>query len=151
MEQSPSGEANRFSASQEIFRILWNSKVHHRINKCPRPVSILSQLDPVHIPTSHILMSFSSFLKSYLSISSGPRLSVWIFRNNTRIYREELLAPRPNPNLEDYPFSAVRDCLFNIFAATIHIGDRSSIRSLRTRHDMVAGTHLSRFPLHVVS
>jgi hypothetical protein len=24
-------------------------------------------------------------------------------------YGEELLAPRPNPNLEDHPFSAVRD------------------------------------------
>jgi hypothetical protein len=29
MEQSP-GEANRFSASQEITRILWNPKVRYR-------------------------------------------------------------------------------------------------------------------------
>jgi hypothetical protein len=28
MEQSPSWEANRFSVSQEIPRILWNPKVH---------------------------------------------------------------------------------------------------------------------------
>jgi hypothetical protein len=32
-----------------------------------------------------------------------------------------LLAPRPTPKLEDHPLSAVRDCLFNIFAATLHI------------------------------
>ena len=32
-----------------------------------------------------------------------------------------MLAPRPTPKLEDYPLSAVRDCLFNIFAATLHI------------------------------
>jgi hypothetical protein len=35
-------------------------------------------------------------------------------------YGEELLAPRPTPKLEDHPLSAVRDCLFNVFAATLH-------------------------------
>jgi hypothetical protein len=42
MEQSLSWEANWFSASQEIPRILWNLKVHYRIHKCPPPVPILS-------------------------------------------------------------------------------------------------------------
>jgi hypothetical protein len=48
MQHSPSREANRFSASQEIPRILWNSKVQYRIYKSPPPVYILSQINLVH-------------------------------------------------------------------------------------------------------
>jgi hypothetical protein len=79
-------------------------------------------------------------LRSYQNISPDRRLCLWIFRNKIRFNREELLAPRPTTKLEDHPLSAVRDCLFSIFAATLHIGGRSSIRN---RHAVVTGTHLS--------
>ena len=54
-------------------------------------------------------------------------------------YREGMLAPRPTSKLDDHPSSAVRDCVFNLFAATLLIGGRSSIRNLRTRHAVVTG------------
>jgi hypothetical protein len=53
-------------------------------------------------------------------ISPCPRLLL-NFRNKIIFYGEELLAPRPTPKLKDHPLSAVRECLFNIFAATLHI------------------------------
>jgi len=53
MVQSPSWEANQFSAIQEISRILLNPNVHYRIHKCPLPVRILSNIDPAHFLTSH--------------------------------------------------------------------------------------------------
>ena len=127
MQHSPSWEANWFSASQEIPLILWNPKVHCRIHKCPQSVPILSQLDE---------------FRSNQSIGPGQRIPVWKFRNRIRVY-SEMLAPRTTPKV-DHSLSAVRDCLFNIFADNLHIGGRSSIRNLRTRHAVVTETHLSR-------
>jgi len=71
-------------------------------------------------------------------------MQVFIFRNKAKFYGEELSTPRPTPKAEDHPLSAVRDCLFGIVAANLHIGFRSSIRKLRMLLDMVTGTQSSR-------
>jgi hypothetical protein len=55
MEQIPSWETSRFSASQEIPRILWNANVHYRVYKSPSPVRFLNHINAVHAhphPTS---------------------------------------------------------------------------------------------------
>ena len=75
---------------------------------------------------SHVPFSLLASHQSYQCRSEAYSL----FRSTIRYYGEELLAPRPTPNLEDYTLSAVRDYLFNIFAITVHIGDRSSIRNV---------------------
>ena len=79
-EQSPSWEANRFSASHVTSRILWNPKVHYRIQKSPRPVPILSQINPIN--------TFDSTSWRSIILPSTPRLTKWLF---------SLMFPHLNP------------------------------------------------------
>ena len=65
MQQNPSWEGNWFSTNQRIPSILRNSNVHYHIHKCPPPVSILSQFDPVHTLISY-------FLNIHLNITIPP-------------------------------------------------------------------------------
>ena len=48
MEHSLFWEANRFSATQEIPRILWKLKVYHRIRNISSQDPTLSQINPIH-------------------------------------------------------------------------------------------------------
>ena len=67
MEGTPSLEANRFLASQEIPRILCSPKCHYPIYKCPSPVPIVSQLVSFHARRSHF-MKIQFRLPSHLSL-----------------------------------------------------------------------------------
>ena len=85
-EHSPSWETSRFSVSQEIPPILWNPKVHYCIHKFPPPVPVLSQFDPVHIPTS-------TSSRSVLILSSHLRLGIpysLIFPHQNPVYASPL-------------------------------------------------------------
>jgi hypothetical protein len=128
MEQSPSWEANKFSGSQEISHILWNPEVRHRIYKSPPLIPILSFV-PKDQAKSNILWN----------ISYHRKLLQW----------RVSVAP-PTSKMEDHPFSAARDCVFNMSAVTWHIWSSLSYpkpedtpccgdRNLRTCHVVVTG------------
>ena len=90
MVQSPSWEANRFAASQEIPRISRNPKVHYRTHKRPPPVSILGQPNPVHIPTSHLLE-----IRPNIIHPSTPRSPQCLFPSG--FPTKTLYTPSPHP------------------------------------------------------
>lgn len=68
MEQSPSREDKRSSATPDFPRILWNAMVYCRLHKSPPPVPLLGQINSIHVP--------SNFLKSILMLSSHLFLSI---------------------------------------------------------------------------
>ena len=78
---------------------------------------------------SRYLSGIVFYLRIFLSSEEAFR--IWVFLNFCFSWGRVVRA-LPTPKLEDHPLSAVRDCLFNLFAATPHIGDCSSIRNLRT-------------------
>ena len=120
MEKSPSWEANQFAASQEIPRILWNPKVHYRVDKSPPPDLIISPI------------------MSYQKISRGSR-HMYPFRNKASFYGEELMALRPTPKPENHPLLAVRDFIQNIHNYLAYC--RPFLHP--QPEDAVTGTHLS--------
>jgi hypothetical protein len=91
MEQSPYWEANRFAASQEIPRILWNPMVNYRIHKCPQPASILSQLNSFHTP-------HPTFLSFILILSFHRRLGPPV------VSFTQVFPPEPCTRLSPPPF-----------------------------------------------
>ena len=90
-----------------------------------------------------LVNKFPAFYGTRRFITAFTNAFVCTLPNKIRFYSEVLIAPYPTPKPEDHTLSALRDCLFNIFAVTLHIGGRSSIRNLMTRHAVVTGKHLS--------
>jgi hypothetical protein len=80
--------------------------------------SALYRLRTLHVPDLiSIFLSLGRLFKYSVQVWDP----LWHFILSLYFYGEELVAVGPIPKLEGHPFSAVRDCLFNMFAATLHI------------------------------
>ena len=95
MEHSPSWEANWFCSCQEIPRILWNPKVHHRTHKCTPPLPILSQLHPVPTTPSHFLKICLNIILASTSGSPQWSLSLRFPHQIQKTYNEMKLSSIP--------------------------------------------------------
>ena len=62
-----SQKVKTFSEGQDILRILCNPKKHCRIHKIPSTLPALSQINPVHVPTSSFLKIHFNPLKPELN------------------------------------------------------------------------------------
>ena len=93
MEKSPSWEADRFAANQEIPHILWNPKVYYHIHKCLPPVPVLHQISPVRACTSHFLDIHFIIILPSVPVSSKCHLSVCLSGLPTKILYSSLLSP----------------------------------------------------------
>ena len=90
---------------------------------CPYPEP--DQSSPCsHLTSKRSIFILSSHLPSGLFPSRFPTKTLYTsilspmrsFRNKAKFYGDNLLAPCPTSKMEDYPLSAFRDSLFNIFA-----------------------------------
>jgi hypothetical protein len=132
MEQSPPWEANSNSASQEISRLLWNSRFITLFTTAPPP-RCLSCASCVHSTPPHLIS-----LRPVLVLSS---IYAYVFRvvSSLQVFRPKfithfsslpcVLRARSCVTFhntlvfhgEEAGLSAVCECLFNTFAATHHI------------------------------
>ena len=98
-------------------------------------------------PVLQLIKKFPAFYgtRKFITVLTSARskgiMSAMSISKHFVFHGEELLAPRPTSKPENHLLSAFGDCLFNLFAATLLTGGRSSIRNLSTRHAVVTGTH----------
>ena len=107
-------------------------------------------LDRNSVPTHKAKLSTAFWFKKcvdvFLRLDLSSGLEAFFVHDSERIRFcvELLFEPREAHKFHGHSLSAVRDYLLSLFAGTVHIAGRSSIRNLRTCLVVLTGTHLSR-------
>lgn len=118
IERNSSWAANSRSVGQDIPPLLWNQKINYQLpcsQKSATDFNVLYRLLIFQFPNILSLFRFSDRSEK----SAQVRRHSWHFVKH-HLYGDGLLASCPTSNLQ-HPLSVVRDCLFNSFAATIHM------------------------------
>jgi hypothetical protein len=104
MEQIPSSDVYSRLITLEISRLLWNPKIYYYVRKNSPLNLTLSQLNSVKILASWVRSPLKYF-----------RICEFLF------FGQGSFAPYTTPKTEYHPLSALRDCLFSILVAILHI------------------------------
>jgi hypothetical protein len=125
MEQSP-WEANSYSASHEITRLLRNPKVHYRVHRNPPLVPVLSQMNPVHT-----FLPYFTKIHSNIILPSKPSSSELHFSDRNFLcvshlshacYMTRLSLDRPNKSEMYKLWSSLLCSLFHYLAISSLLG-----------------------------
>jgi hypothetical protein len=104
--------------------------------------NVVSEPDLYRLHTFHVPKLISLFHCTGLTKGSVLVQGTCIVHKKASFYGE-LLAPCPNPKLEDRHLLALCNCLCNIFVATLCNGGRSFVCNVSTHRAMMTVTHLS--------
>jgi len=105
------------------------------------PATVVSDPDLHKLLTFHVpnIMPLFQFLGC---IKLQPRMEAHESISKQGQFLQWEVSTSPNLQAAGPSLVCCPRLLFNIFAATLHIGGRSSISNLRKRHAVVTGTHL---------
>jgi hypothetical protein len=92
MQQSRRWKADSYSASQDIPRLLRNTKIHYRVHKSLPLIPILSQMNSVHKFTQYCPKIHSNII-----LPSVPMSSAWSlpFRFSDQCFYAFIISPMP--------------------------------------------------------
>jgi hypothetical protein len=124
--QIPSSEADTPSVTQQIPRILHNSKAHYPIHPSQLPVSVLSQINPVHATVYFSKMCFNIILPS---TSRSSKLSLPLRFPHQNLYALLL-----------FPYVSHAPSISFLFTWSLEYRVRAT--NYKTNHDAASSTPL---------